>query len=399
MDISIFTPTHNDLFLKEAYDSIKNQDFFEWIVLLNNGAKYNNSDPRVKIYYDNSNLNYVGYLKRKCCQYAKGDILLELDHDDLLMSNAIEEVKLAFADPKVGFVYSNPIYSTKDFNKTPRFSESFQWQYREINFNGHTLDEYIAFPPTPEAISRIYFAPNHLRAFRREIYESIDGYRSDMKILDDLDLMCRFYLNTKFKHIDKGLYIYRVHGQNTWLRYSDQIQIKGTEIYDRYIELLVMKLDGLKIDLGARRFITPYGFKTVNLKDADIIADLNNRWPFEDNSVAVIRAYDIFEHLKNSIHTFKECYRILKPGGWIIGQVPSTDGRGAFQDPTHVSFFNENSFLYYTNQNWAQFIDTPVRFQSSKMLTTEKDEKQVCWTKFHLISLKDGYHPPGLIEI
>ncbi len=28
--------------------------------------------------------------------------------------------------------------------------------------------------------------------------------------------------------------------------------------------------------------------------------------------------------------------------------VPSTDGRGAFQDPTHVSFWNINSFMYYS---------------------------------------------------
>ena len=29
---------------------------------------------------------------------------------------------------------------------------------------------------------------------------------------------------------------------------------------------------------------------------------------------------------------------------------PSTDGRGAFQDPTHVSFYNENSFWYFTDR-------------------------------------------------
>ncbi|MFM6367255.1 MAG: class I SAM-dependent methyltransferase, partial [Dolichospermum sp.] len=44
---------------------------------------------------------------------------------------------------------------------------------------------------------------------------------------------------------------------------------------------------------------------------------------------------------------------ILKPGGIVDISVPSTDGRGAFQDPTHVSFWNINSFLYYCNESPA----------------------------------------------
>ena len=57
-----------------------------------------------------------------------------------------------------------------------------------------------------------------------------------MSILDDLDLMCRMYLKTKFRHIDQGLYIYRVHGDNSWLRYNGEIQDNVYRIYDQYIE-------------------------------------------------------------------------------------------------------------------------------------------------------------------
>jgi hypothetical protein len=38
---------------------------------------------------------------------------------------------------------------------------------------------------------------------------------------------------------------------------------------------------------------------------------------------------------------------VLKPGGTAEITVPTTDGPGAFQDPTHVSFWNRRSFLYY----------------------------------------------------
>jgi hypothetical protein len=43
----------------------------------------------------------------------------------------------------------------------------------------------------------------------------------------------------------------------------------------------------------------------------------------------------------------EEAYRCLKPGGTFEIMVPSTDGRGAFQDPTHKTWWNMNSFSYY----------------------------------------------------
>jgi hypothetical protein len=44
-------------------------------------------------------------------------------------------------------------------------------------------------------------------------------------------------------------------------------------------------------------------------------------------------------------------WRVLKRGGVADIIVPSTAGPGAFQDPTHVSFWNERSFMYFENGN------------------------------------------------
>jgi len=106
----------------------------------------------------------------------------------------------------------------------------------------------------------------------------------------------------------------------------------------------------IKVDLccGASKpegFIGVDHFKGDNV---DIVADLNGRFPFEDNSVDAVRAHDAIEHLPDKIHTMNEIWRICKPNAVVDILVPSTDGRGAFQDPTHVSFWNINSFLYYS---------------------------------------------------
>jgi len=210
-------------------------------------------------------------------------------------------------------------------------------------------------------------------------------------------LLCRTFIETKMKHIDKPLYLYRIDGNNTWLKYNEEIQNNVMPIYDKYIEQMVLTLEGRKLDLGGR-FNHDNRYESVDVDDADVIMDLEGYWTLGDESVSVIKANDVFEHLKDPLHTMKEAYRVLKTGGWLMGQVPSTDGRGAFQDPTHCSFWNENSFLYYTHRNWAKYIDTPVRFQAVRLYTTEKDDNDVCWVKFHLIKLGDN-RPPGIINI
>lgn len=395
MKVSLFTPTHDSKFLPDLYDSIKDQDFYEWVIVYNNGAKVLDfKDERVKNFVIETAPSWVGPLKALACKQCTGDVLLEMDHDDWLHPNAIEEVQKAFEEEAVGFAYSNTVH-----DKSDHFSEAYGWRYRDYN---EEWEEHISFDPTPDSISKIWYAPNHLRAFRRTVYEAIGGFNIEMRILDDLDLMCRMYPITKFKHIDRGLYFYRNHADQTYRRYNAEIQENVWRIHDQYIESLVehwSDMNGLrKIEVGGR-MAAKDGYETVDLVDADINCDLNGRWPFEDSSVGVIRAMDVFEHLYNPIDTMKEVSRVLAPGGYLICQVPSTDGRGAFQDPTHVSFWNENSFYYYTKEYFAKYIDTPVRFQTARLYTTEKNDMQVCWVKAHLVNLKGGFRPAGLIEI
>jgi predicted O-linked N-acetylglucosamine transferase (SPINDLY family)/glycosyltransferase involved in cell wall biosynthesis len=106
-----------------------------------------------------------------------------------------------------------------------------------------------------------------------------------------------------------------------------------------------------RIDIGCG-ISKKNGFVGVDVCDGpgvDIVADLNKVFPFEDDSIDEIKAYDVIEHLYDRLHTMNEIWRVCKDGALIDIRVPSTDGRGAFQDPTHVSFWNINSFMYYSN--------------------------------------------------
>jgi O-antigen biosynthesis protein len=406
--ISIFTATHNPQYLAETYNSVKDQDLFEWVILAN-GIPLDSipavlrADPRVKVHsLPTIGENYVGALKARACRLCRGDVLLELDHDDLLMPDAIAEVKTAFADSRIGFVYSNAANFRGDFEPAGRFADGHGWQYRPVEYRGHKLEEHVAFPATPASLYRVWYAPNHLRAWRRSVYEQIGAHDPKMRVLDDQDLICRTYLATEFRHVDRCLYPYRIDGNNTWLKHNGKIQQNTVRIGDEYLRRLAARwpeLNGLlKLNLGGR-FNRQAGYLNVDLRDADLCCDLRETWPFADNSVGVILADDVLEHLPDKLQVIKEVYRVLAPGGYFLSRTPSTDGRGAFQDPTHVAFYNENSFLYYSDSRWARYIDTPVKFQSLRLFTTPPNEQRVSWVVWDAAAMKDGWRGPGAVLI
>lgn len=106
-----------------------------------------------------------------------------------------------------------------------------------------------------------------------------------------------------------------------------------------------------KLHLGCGRKILD-GYVNVDIVDApgvDLVHDVATGIPYADNSFDEILAIDFIEHipLGKTISFMNEAWRVLAPGGRLCIHVPSAPGITAFQDPTHVSFWNEESFTYY----------------------------------------------------
>lgn len=406
MKVSIFTPTHNPKYIMRLYESLSKQTRtdWEWVVVPNNGATVElPEDERIKLYPTSESKN-IGFLKKFACEKATGDVLMEVDHDDELFPEAVEECAKAFEDPSVDFAFSN--CCDVDADMKPRtFSHVYGWVNRPCKYKNYDLMEMVCFEPDPASVSKIWYAPNHFRAWRKSFYERIGGHDVTMDVLDDQDIMCRTYINGKMHHIDKPLYVYHLHPENTcYGEKNAKIQELTLELHDKYIYQMVEKwcdLKGLrKIDLCGGHS-KPDGYESVDMLNGDIVADLNGPWPFKDGEVGLFRAHDAIEHLKDPIHTMKEAHRCLAPKGWFLTFTPSTDGRGAFQDPTHVSFWNSNSFWYYTRAQQAAYINTPVRFQLNRIKNFYPNE----WCQAHdIVYVKadlykfDG-RTPGGIEI
>jgi len=386
---------------------------WEWIVVLNQGARWRPpvEDSRLRVVIQDD-LAGVGAAKRHACSLASGEFLVELDHDDELRSDALQLIVEAFeAHPDVGFVFSS--FAQIDEDGTPddsKFDERNGWVYDEATVDGRWVLQCHALEASPHNVSYIWFAPNHVRAFRRSAYESAGGYDATRDVLDDQDLMCRMYRITEFHLIDECLYLQRMHEGNTQreIEINTRIQQETVVLYDRYVEpnaLAWADRRGLKALFLGPTEAKPSGYLGVGQAEGpgvDVVGDISQALDLPDSSVGVIRVVDFLAKVQGKVSLFNEFYRLLAHGGLVMILTPSTDGRGAFQDPTHVAYYNENSFWYFTDRNFAQFVpNMEYRFQSSRLVTYFPSEwhelQKIPYVCAHLIAIKQGPRQGGLL--
>ena len=407
--ISVFTPSHDPRWLDRCYDSLHDQSFrdWEWIVMLNGGAEWESPailDPRVRVVYASAGLDgKIGALKLEATSRCTGELLVELDHDDELAPPALERLWIEHKEhPDAGLIYSDTAQINEDGTaNTDRFRADHGWHYYATFAAGRDLLAARALEPTPHNVSYIWYAPNHVRAFSRAAYDLAGAYDPTLELLDDQDLMSRLYQVGPFIPTHSPLYLQRVHDGNTQTDpdKNARIQVETVGLYDRYIEPNALawarRLGVVTLDLGGAHN-PPAGYLTVDQHGGDYTGDvLDVLGNMADSTVGVIRAVDFLEHVADAVELLNEIHRVLVPDGLLLSCTPSTDGRGAFQDPTHVSFWNENSWWYYTNPELAKYVPAiTAQFQTSRLVTFYPSdwhrEVNIPYVQANMIALKPG---------
>jgi SAM-dependent methyltransferase len=117
---------------------------------------------------------------------------------------------------------------------------------------------------------------------------------------------------------------------------------------------------GLSAALRAQRNLTYATSWYEPDRPADFHLDLTHL-TLADESWDVIIAYHILEHITEDRKAMREMYRVMKPGGWAVVQVPVRDEPDSLEDPSVVTekerderFGQYDHVRYY---GWKDFAD------------------------------------------
>ena len=262
--VSVFTPAYNTKEkLYRTYESLNKQTYnnWEWVIVNDSTdlitgkiiKEISLKDPRVKSYeFKEKSKGIIGESKYRACVLCKGDYLLELDHDDYLLPNALELMINAFEKyPDAGFVYSdcaevNEKYESLTYGKGYALGYGY---YREEEHLGKIFKVGNTPNINPLTIRHIVGVPNHFRAWKRDAYFKAGGHNRRLSIADDYELIIRTFLTTKMVKIPIGCYLQFFHGDNSQNSTRKDIQRRVRTISQYYNQQIKKRFNELgKVD-------------------------------------------------------------------------------------------------------------------------------------------------------
>ena len=205
--ISIIVPLYNtpEKFLKEMIDSVYNQSYSNWQLVL---ADASDKDlPHIKKVVDSYGDSRIVYEKlaenkgisentNKGFALADGDYLALLDHDDVILPNAIYENVKAINETGAQVLYSD-----------------------EITLDGelkHLIQFHFKIDYAPDFLRGVNYI-THFLVFERKLFEQVGAYEdATYDGAQDFDLTLRLSEKAnKVHHIPKVLYYWRGHAGST----------------------------------------------------------------------------------------------------------------------------------------------------------------------------------------
>lgn len=113
----------------------------------------------------------------------------------------------------------------------------------------------------------------------------------------------------------------------------------------------------VKVNLGCGRRKKPgyIGLDIIATDSADIVCDIEQGVPLRDECVTAVYSNHFLEHVEDVNFVMQEVYRVSKSEAKVTFLVPYYTSIGAFKDPTHRSFFTEETFKYFSSFQWEWF--------------------------------------------
>ena len=204
--LSVLVPVHDPPLhmLREAVESVRVQTSDDWeLCLVDDGSRdvqviealraYAETDPRIRLQRRND-AGGISVATNTAMAMANGEYVALLDHDDLLVPNALQLVAEAIAaDPELDMVYSD----------------------EAVVVDGRRVSQVLKPGWSPESFACHMYAC-HLGVYRRAIATEVGGFRPQYDGCQDYDFVLRFTEQTaRVAHIPAQLYHWRAHTAST----------------------------------------------------------------------------------------------------------------------------------------------------------------------------------------
>jgi glycosyltransferase involved in cell wall biosynthesis len=221
--VSIILPVYNgSKYLPEAVESCLDQTYQNWELILVDDcsadstpqiiAEYAARDGRIRSIRHETNKKLPQALNTGHAA-AKGDYLMWTSDDNRLLPAAIEELtRFLEQHPTVGLVYADSVL---------------------IDEAGRYLRNYPAHPASALAYMNA-IGPCFL--YRRDVYETIGAYNTNLFLAEDYDYWLRIYRKFEVGWLHQTLYEYRWHGQ------SLTNTVVGSDVWERIEQTLRLNL-------------------------------------------------------------------------------------------------------------------------------------------------------------
>lgn len=226
--ISIVIPIYNaEKYLEECLNSIKNQTYqnFE-VIMVNDGSKDNSETICKRFSEDDTRFRYfkkenggVSSARNIGLDNVEGDYITFIDADDWVDENHLQLLITTVKKNHSDIVVS----SYKQFNNIDVFylrAYTIQEKYL-LNFEKMNRDDFLTIFPKLMS-TNVCFNNAVAKLFRKELVNDL-RFDTSIKYGEDLDFYFRLYLTVdSISYVDEPTYVYRVHGDSTTSNFNQE---------------------------------------------------------------------------------------------------------------------------------------------------------------------------------
>ncbi len=248
--VTVIVPNYNHAkYLSERLDSILNQSYQDFEVIILDDCSTDNSREVIENYRSNPKISNIVYNERnsgspfiqwnKGIRLSRGSLIWIAESDDYCALTFLEEtVRKMESYPSAGLVYTQSLERDEmsgaesiSFENSPRFRKSFRNSYFEKG--PREITKKLAYENTIPNASGVLF--------RKSIFEQVGGADESMKLCGDWFLWVKILLISDVYFISEPLNIFRLTNISVRNRFS-----KVQTFAERMKILAYMRDSGIK---------------------------------------------------------------------------------------------------------------------------------------------------------